>query len=90
MEKEMKPKPIKRFFKAVVSALPYILLYIGIYCLVFSLIFGLLTTVENEAKFEALASENEYLKNQIEWYQTQLADEPCEPVPAITDGGSDE
>lgn len=91
MENEnVKVHPVKRFFKAVGKALPDILLYVGISCLVFSLVFGLITAVENDAKFEALATENEYLKGQIEWYQTQLADAPCEPVPAITDGDSDE
>lgn len=91
MENEnVKVHPVKRFFKAVGKALPDILLYVGISCLVFSLVFGLITAVENDAKFEALATENEYLKGQIEWYQAQLVDEPYIQTPAITEGNPHE
>ncbi len=83
-----KPNPVKRFFKAVASALPDILMFIGIYCLVFLLVFGLVAGLASNSKAEVLTAENEYLKGQIEWYQAQLTDKPYVPAPAVTDGGS--
>ena len=79
METEtIKARPVKRFLKTVASLLPEILLFIGIQCLVISFIFCLAAAVFNGVKNETLVTENDYLKNQIEWYQAQL--EPCEEV----------
>lgn len=91
METENKKQHlVKRFCKAVVSALPDILMFIGIYCLVFLMLFSLTKGIENDTKAEVLAAENEYLKGQIGWYQAQLADKHSVPVPVITDGDPDE
>ena len=87
---KIKKHPMKRFFKAVATVLPNILMFIGIYCLIFLLVFGLGKGIENEATSKTLVTENEYLKSQIEWYQAQLADDLHVTALAITNGDPDE
>jgi len=72
MDREM--KPVKRFLGKVVSILLWVLLYLGIFGLSYSLFHGLSESVKYEAKSEALAAENEYLKSEIEWFKAQLSD----------------
>lgn len=72
MEREMKTKRGKKLISKIASALPWILLYLCIYCFTFAVIHGLTEGIKYEAKAEALAAENEYLKDEIEWFKEQL------------------
>jgi hypothetical protein len=72
MEREMKTRPMKKLISKIASALPWILMYLCIYCFTFAVIHGLTEGIKYEAKAEALAAENEYLKGEIEWFKAQL------------------
>jgi hypothetical protein len=72
MEREVKTRPGKKLISKIASALPWVLMFLCIYCFNFAVIHGLTEGIKYEAKAEALAAENEYLKNELEWFKEQL------------------
>jgi len=91
MERDMKTKPGKKLISKIASALPWILLYLYIYCFTFAVIHSLTEGIKYEAKAEALAAENEYLKNELEWFKAQLVQKTAvtdvEAPDALLSGG---
>jgi len=91
MEREMKTKPGKKLISKIASALPWILLYLCIYCFTFAVIHSLTEGIKYEAKAEALAAENEYLKGELEWFKAQLVHKTditdAEATDALLSGG---
>ena len=85
MEREMKTKPGKNLISKIASALPWILLYLCIYCFTFAVIHRLTEGIKYEAKAEALAAENEYLKDEIEWFKEQLVQKTAVTDAAVPD-----
>lgn len=84
---------MKKFFAKIASVLPEILMFISVFLLTFSLIFGAGESAKYETKAETLATENNYLKEEIKWYQTQLGDFPHDTAPSLPDaaeGGTHE
>ena len=47
-------------------------MYLCIYCFTFAVIHSLTEGIKYEAKAEVLAAENEYLKDELEWFKEQL------------------
>lgn len=72
MEREVKTRPGKKLISKIASALPWVLVYLCIYCFTFAVIHGLTEGIKYEAKAEALAAENEYLKGELEWFKEQF------------------
>jgi hypothetical protein len=91
MEREMKTRPGKKFISKIASALPWVLMYLCIYCFTFAIIHGLTEGIKYEAKAEALAAENEYLKGELEWFKAQLVHKTditdAEATGALLSGG---
>ena len=91
MEREVKTRPGKKLISKIASALPWILLYLYIYCFTFAVIHSLTEGIKYEAKAEALAAENEYLKNELEWFKAQLVQKTAvtdvEAPDALLSGG---
>ena len=85
MEREMKTKPGKKLISKIASTLPWILLYLCIYCFTFAVIHSLTEGIKYEAKTEALAAENEYLKDEIEWFKEQLVQKTAVTDVAVPD-----
>ena len=85
MEREMKTKPGKNLISKIASALPWILLYLCIYCFTFAVIHGLTEGIKYEAKAEALAAENEHLKDELEWFKEQLVQKTAVTDVAVPD-----
>jgi hypothetical protein len=91
MEREMKMRPGRKFVSKIASALPWVLMYLCIYCFTFAVIHGLTEGIKYEAKAEALAAENEYLKDELEWFKEQLVQKTAvtdvEAPDALLSGG---
>lgn len=85
MEREMKTKHGKKLISKIASAFPWILLYLCIYGFTFAVIHSLTEGIKFEAKAEALAAENEYLKNEIEWFKEQLVQKTAVTDAAVPD-----
>lgn len=87
---------MKKFFAKIASFFPEILIFISIFCLSFSLTYGISESAKQEARAEVLASENLYLKGEIEWFKAQFKDTSYKTVPTLpddanaADGGSNE
>lgn len=91
MEREVKTRPGKKLISKIASVLPWVLMYLCIYCFTFAVIHGLAEGIKYEAKAEALAAENEYLKNELEWFKAQLVQKTAvtdvEAPDALLSGG---
>jgi hypothetical protein len=72
MEREVKMRPGKKLISKIASVLPWILMYLCIYFFTFAVMHGMTEGIKYEAKAEALAAENEYLKGELEWFKEQL------------------
>ena len=91
MEREVKTRPGKKLISKIASALPWVLMYLCINCFTFAIIHGLTEGIKYEAKAEALAAENEYLKGELEWFKAQLVHKTditdAEATDALLSGG---
>ena len=85
MEREAKTRTGKKLFSKIASALPWVLMYLCIYCFTFAVIHGLTEGIKYEAKAEALAAENEYLKGELEWFKEQLVQKTAVTDVAVPD-----
>ena len=81
----MKTKRGHKLISQTASALPWILLYLCIYSFTFAVIHGLTEGIKYEAKAEALAAENEHLKDEIEWFKEQLVQKTAVTDVAVPD-----
>lgn len=79
---------MKKFFAKIAAILPEILMFISVCCLSFSLIMGISLSAKYEAKAEALAAENTYLKEEIKWFKAQLTDISYDASPTLTNGSA--
>lgn len=91
MEREAKTRSGRKLISKIASALPWILMYLCIYCFTFAIIHSLTEGIKYEAKAEALAAENEYLKDELEWFKEQLVQKTAvtdvEAPDALLSGG---
>jgi len=85
MEREMKTRRGKKLISKIASVLPWILMYLCIYCFTFAVIHGLTEGIKYEAKAEALAAENEHLKDELEWFKEQLVQKTAVTDVAVPD-----
>jgi len=85
MEREVKTRPGRKLISKIASALPWVLMYLCIYCFTFAVIHGLTEGIKYEAKAEALAAENEYLKDELEWFKEQLVQKTAVTDVAVPD-----
>ena len=85
-------KHIKKIFAKIASIFPEILMFFSIFCLILSLTLGVSEIAKYESRAEALATENTYLKKEIEWFKAQLKDTfpVCSDRNDVTNGDSNE
>lgn len=89
-KKQVFKENLRKVGKAVWSVLPDILFYISIICWSSLLVMGISESAKEEARTEMLTAENCYLKEEIEWYKTLLADENGVEIPALPASAEDD
>ena len=76
--------------KAVWWALPEVLLFINIFILTILLLMGIAETAKEGTRSEMLAIENDYLKEEITWYKSLMADQNGVEIPTFPASAEDD